>query len=68
MLDASYDALRIAHLLSGLPVEVLGRTRSDRAMRRPVPSREELFRAPEGRPDAQARRGVRLRRLRHLGR
>lgn len=41
MLDAGYDAPRIAHLLSGPPVDVLGRTRSDRVMRRPAPSREE---------------------------
>ncbi|MYX77649.1 transposase, partial [Streptomyces sp. SID3915] len=43
VLDAGYDAPRIAHLLSGLPVEVLGRTRSDRVMRRPAPSREEFL-------------------------
>ncbi|MDX3864939.1 transposase, partial [Streptomyces europaeiscabiei] len=35
--DAGYDAPRMAHLLHGLPVEVLGRMRSDRVMRRPVP-------------------------------
>lgn len=49
VLDAGYDAPRIAHLLSDLPVEVLGRTRSDRVMRRPSPSREEFLRAnPKG--------------------
>ncbi|WP_371793396.1 NF041680 family putative transposase [Streptomyces sp. NBC_01471] len=49
VLDAGYDAPRIAHLLSGLPVEVLGRTRSDRVMRRPAPSREEFLLAnPKG--------------------
>ncbi|MFJ3880752.1 NF041680 family putative transposase [Streptomyces sp. NPDC090077] len=37
VLDAGYDAPRIAHLLADLPVGVLGRLRSDRAMRRPVP-------------------------------
>ncbi|MFD9727369.1 transposase [Streptomyces sp. NPDC059072] len=37
VLDAGYDAPRIAHLLAGLPVEVLGRLRSDRVMRKPVP-------------------------------
>lgn len=43
------DAPRIAHLLSGLPVEILGRTRSDRVMRRPAPSREEFHLAnPKG--------------------
>ncbi len=40
--DAGYDAPRIAHLLTGLPVEVLGRMRADRVMRRPAPSREEF--------------------------
>lgn len=37
--DAGYDVPRMAHLLAGLPVEVLGRLRSDRVMRKPVPSR-----------------------------
>ncbi len=35
--DAGHDASRMAHLLDGLPVEVLGRLRSDRVMRTPVP-------------------------------
>ena len=35
--DAGYDAPRMAHLLDGLPVEVPGRMRSDRVMRRPNP-------------------------------
>ncbi|RAJ46769.1 DDE superfamily endonuclease [Streptomyces sp. KhCrAH-43] len=49
VLDAGYDAPRIARLLSGLPVDVLGRTRSDRVMRRPAPSREEFLLAnPKG--------------------
>ncbi|WP_373317118.1 NF041680 family putative transposase [Streptomyces sulfonofaciens] len=49
VLDAGYDAPRIAHLLAGLPVEILGRLRSDRVMRRPAPSREEFFLAnPKG--------------------
>ncbi|MFD7698814.1 transposase [Streptomyces caelestis] len=34
--DAGYDAPRMACLLEGLPVEVLGRTRTDRVMRKPV--------------------------------
>ncbi|MFJ6252684.1 MULTISPECIES: NF041680 family putative transposase [unclassified Streptomyces] len=42
VLDAGYDAPRIAHLLAGLPVEILGRLRSDRVMRRPAPSRTEF--------------------------
>jgi hypothetical protein len=36
--DAGYDAPRMAYLLAGLPVEVLGRMRSDRVMRRPTRS------------------------------
>ncbi|MFD9796705.1 NF041680 family putative transposase [Streptomyces sp. NPDC059070] len=39
--DAGYDAPRMAYLLDGLPIEVLGRMRSDRVMRRPAPSRKE---------------------------
>jgi hypothetical protein len=35
--DAGYDAPRMAYLLDGLPVEVLGRMRTDRVMRKPVP-------------------------------
>jgi hypothetical protein len=37
VLDAGYDAPRIAHLLADLPVEVLGRMRSDRVLARPSP-------------------------------
>jgi hypothetical protein len=49
VLDAGNDAPRIAHLLDGLPVEILGRLRSDRVMRRPTPSREEFHLAnPKG--------------------
>ncbi|MGV9567900.1 NF041680 family putative transposase [Streptomyces sp. NPDC003480] len=39
--DAGYDAPRMAYLLDGLPVEVLGRMRADRVMRRPTPSLKE---------------------------
>ncbi|MBB6421594.1 hypothetical protein HDC93_007227 [Streptomyces sp. AK010] len=39
VLDAGYDAPRIAHLLNDLPVENFGRLRSDRVMRRPTPPR-----------------------------
>lgn len=39
VLDAGYDAPRIAYLLSDLPVEILGRMRSDRVLRKPVPPR-----------------------------
>ncbi|GAA0418714.1 hypothetical protein GCM10010357_45080 [Streptomyces luteireticuli] len=48
--DAGYDAPRMAHLLDGLPVEVLGRMRSDRVIRRPTPSLKEYAPAcPRGR-------------------
>lgn len=47
--DAGYDTPRMAHLLGGIPIEVLGRMRSDRVMRRPAPSRKELSLAsPQG--------------------
>lgn len=39
--DAGYDAPRMAYLLTGLPIEVLGRMRSDRVMRRPTPTQLE---------------------------
>ncbi|OLO25752.1 transposase [Streptomyces sp. MNU77] len=39
--DVGYDAPRMAHLLTGLPVDVLERMRTDRVMRRPAPSLEE---------------------------
>ncbi len=42
VLDSGYDAPRIAHLLGKLPVQILGRLRSDRVMRRPAPSREQF--------------------------
>ena len=37
--DAGYDLTRLAHLLAGLPVQVLGRLRSDRVMQLPAPPR-----------------------------
>lgn len=43
--DAGYDAPRLAHLLKDLPVEVLGRMRSDRVMRRPTPTQLEYAQA-----------------------
>ncbi|WUH88672.1 transposase [Streptomyces sp. NBC_00433] len=47
--DAGYDAPRMAHLLGGLPVEILGRMRSDRVMRRPTPTPLEYALAyPQG--------------------
>ena len=39
VLDAGYEAPRIAWLLRDLPVEILGRMRSDRELRRPTPPR-----------------------------
>jgi hypothetical protein len=38
--DAGYDVTRLAFLLADLPVEVLGRLRSDRVMKLPTPPRE----------------------------
>jgi hypothetical protein len=37
--DAGYDVPRLSYQLSGLPVQVLGRLRSDRVMRLPAPPR-----------------------------
>ena len=45
--DAGYDLGRLAFLLADLPVEVLGRLRSDRVFRLPAPPRAE---ATIGRP------------------
>jgi DDE superfamily endonuclease len=38
--DAGYDVTRLAWLLADLPVELLGRLRSDRVMQLPVPPRQ----------------------------
>jgi hypothetical protein len=38
--DAGYDLARLAFLLADLPVEVLGRLRSDRVLRLPAPPRQ----------------------------
>jgi hypothetical protein len=50
--DAGYDIARLAFLLDDLPVEILGRLRSDRVLRRPAPSRREhaLAHPSGGRP------------------
>jgi DDE superfamily endonuclease len=45
--DAGYDIPRLSFLLAGLPVEVLGRLRSDRVMQLPAPPRQP---ATRGRP------------------
>ncbi|WP_329307602.1 transposase [Streptomyces sp. NBC_01260] len=47
VVDAGYDVPRLAFLLKDLPVQVLGRMRSDRVLRRSVPPREPGVR---GRP------------------
>ena len=62
VVDAGYDVTRLAFLLADLPVELLGRLRSDRVLRLPKPPR------PPGRdrPPAQARRRVRPGRPGHL--
>lgn len=38
--DAGYDVTRLAHLLADLPVELLGRVRSDRTFHSPAPPRQ----------------------------
>jgi hypothetical protein len=38
--DAGYDPMRLAHQLADLPVEILGRLRSDRVLHFPVPPRQ----------------------------
>jgi hypothetical protein len=48
VLDAGYEAPRIAWLLRDLPVEILGRMRSDRVLRRATPPRVYNFEG--GRP------------------
>jgi DDE superfamily endonuclease len=40
IVDAGYDPMRLAYQLTGLPVQVLGRLRSDRVLRFPVPPRQ----------------------------
>ncbi|MGW1515066.1 transposase, partial [Streptomyces sp. NPDC002394] len=47
VVDAGYDVPRLAFLLKDLPVQVLGRMRSDRVLRRAAPRREPGVR---GRP------------------
>jgi hypothetical protein len=37
--DAGYDITRLAHVLADLPVELVGRLRSDRVLRLPTPAR-----------------------------
>jgi DDE superfamily endonuclease len=39
--DAGYDVIRLAHLLADLPVQLLGRLRSDRVFHAPPPQRRQ---------------------------
>ncbi|MES9512053.1 NF041680 family putative transposase, partial [Streptomyces sp. NPDC000609] len=48
VLDVGCEAPRIAHSLDGLPVQIPGRIRSDRVMRRPTPPR--VYDPKGGRP------------------
>jgi len=49
VMDAGYDVMRLAWVLRDLPVELVGRLRSDRVMRRPAPSLKEYALAyPKG--------------------
>jgi DDE superfamily endonuclease len=41
VLDAGYDVIRLAHLLADLPVQLLGRLRSDRVFHAPTPPRRD---------------------------
>ena len=50
--DAGYDPMRLAHQLTGLPVEILGRLRSDRVLHFPVPPRQP---GTNGRPPRHGR-------------
>lgn len=46
--DSGYDVTRLAYLLRDLPVEVVGRLRSDRVLRRPAPP--HIYTPEGGRP------------------
>src|SRR5689334_20476626 len=50
--DAGYDPMRLAHQLADLPVEILGRLRSDRVLHFPVPPRQP---GTNGRPPRHGR-------------
>ena len=52
ILDAGYDPMRLAHQPADLPVEVLGRLRSDRVLHFPVPARPP---GTNGRPPRHGR-------------
>src|SRR5436190_369381 len=48
VMDTGYDVMRLAWLLRDLPLELVGRLRSDRALRLPAPPR--VYRPKGGRP------------------
>jgi hypothetical protein len=50
--DAGYDPMRLAYRLADVPVEVLGRLRSDRVLHFPVPPRQP---GAQGRPPRHGR-------------
>jgi len=50
--DAGYDPMRLAYRLADLPVEILGRLRSDRVLHLPVPARRP---GTSGRPPRHGR-------------
>ena len=50
--DAGYDPMRLARRLADLPVEILGRLRSDRVLHFPVPPRRP---GTNGRPPRHGR-------------
>ncbi|HXZ75416.1 MAG TPA: NF041680 family putative transposase [Streptosporangiaceae bacterium] len=50
--DAGYDPMRLAHQLTDLPVEILGRLRSDRVLHFPAPPRRA---GTNGRPPRHGR-------------
>ena len=50
--DAGYDPMRLAYQLADLPVEILGRLRSDRVLHFPVPARQP---GTNGRPPQHGR-------------
>jgi DDE superfamily endonuclease len=52
IVDAGYDPMRLAHRLADLPVEVLGRLRSDRVLHSPAPARQP---GTQGRPPRHGR-------------
>jgi len=54
--DAGYDVTRLAYLLQDLPVELLGRLRSDRVLYFPAPPGRR-----DGRPGRRPRHGAELR-------